>query len=360
MTVLRAHVDSDLTPYRNALCGRSGKERFSILLDDSEFLPEMGRLVGFGERLPSEKTVEEILSDANIPEDLSHSLLVSYGLEEYKTTACKQLSECSARRIQLLLATHSSEKVLILDGPFEPLSSQWKERFAELILNDARNKNRITIITRLSFRPENWVGNEMIARLQVGQTVQKTIGFGSNPSEVHAVVGQLRSLLNDEEKVQKILSGQVQVDPNLLSQIKSGSESIAEQRANEPLSKNDSSEFDLKIESKEPLSGQARIQSAYYQYRYISRAAIGMAALVVATFIVALVLKFSSANQSETKIAKLEISVATEKSTSSTSKPSNSGPSQSEKSSNTVQKPENLNSKPSSEEKNLLSALESN
>lgn len=195
VSVLRALVDADLLPYQRALSGRPGPERFVIELDGHAFRPEDQALIGFGEHLPGELSVRELLLQAGLVPGSIPSLLLQYGLDGHADSACSRLNESAQRQLQLLAACAGSANVLILNDPFATLSTQWRERFAELVLNDARERQRIVVITSLSHRPQCWIGNESVTRLQVGETQQKTIGFGQASTEVNDLVKQLRSQL---------------------------------------------------------------------------------------------------------------------------------------------------------------------
>lgn len=208
VTVLRAHTEQDLTPFQRALSGRPGPERFSIVLDNDAFKPEAEVLIGFGEQLPKGIKVADYCERAGIPSGSIASLLLNYGLDGQESRSCEDLSECQARRIQIIAAIYSAAKVWVLNNPFDPISSAWRERFAELILNDTRTKQRITVVAGLSFRPQSWIGNEFINRVQVGETLQKTVGFGSQGNEVNDMVKQLRDILKNEDAVQQFLKSQ--------------------------------------------------------------------------------------------------------------------------------------------------------
>ena len=208
ITVFRAFSDQELLPYQRALSGGHGAERFSVLLDNKEYLPHDQFLIGFGERLPVDKTLEEYLASCNAPEGAVSGLLISYGMDQFQGKNCASLSECAARRTQILAATFSSAPVLVMNSPFEPISAQWKERFADLLLSDTLQKQRLCVITRLDYRPQGWIGNELVIRIQVGENIQKTIGFAGGQSDVAMMVNQVRELLKDEKVVQQVIDSQ--------------------------------------------------------------------------------------------------------------------------------------------------------
>lgn len=205
VTVLRAVSQLDLAPYRRALAGIPGSEKFSVTINGESFDPNSANLIGFGEHFSEEnQRVSEFLITHGVPDQTIEALVVSYGLERAIDLRCTQISPCEERRVRLLVASYQTKKPLILHEPFEPIASQWREKFAALITTFARNANQIVVVTGTSFRPESWIDNEYIARLQVGETIQKTIGFTSDAMKSDPLVSQLRERLKaDEEEKQE-------------------------------------------------------------------------------------------------------------------------------------------------------------
>lgn len=200
ISVLRAESPSELKPYQRALSGFQGKERFVILVDNTEYQHEQHQLIGFGEIPPhSGQTVAQYLIGEGLTEGSVDSLLMAFGLENCTERQCSSLSLDEERRVRILGATISADKALVLNEPFEPISSQWRERFAEYLSEYARSKNGLVVVASLSYRPDNWIDNATISRQQVGQSLRKTIGFGSHDSETTQLMNQLRDQLRQEE-----------------------------------------------------------------------------------------------------------------------------------------------------------------
>lgn len=194
ISVLRAQSHSSIRPYLNALAGIAGNEKFVIEIDHDPFWPQDHNLIGFGERLiANDGTVESFLASRGVPQNLIRSMLVSYGLDHLEAVSCAKISRCEERRLRILGAVYQEEKILIINDPFDPISSEWRERFAELLVNFARNKKQIVLVPYLSYRPECWIDNEFIARIQVGDSIQKTIGFTNDNSEMNEMVKKLRA-----------------------------------------------------------------------------------------------------------------------------------------------------------------------
>lgn len=200
ISVLRSESPSELRPYQRALSGSQGKERFVILVDGAEYRTEDQSLIGFGEAPPhTGYTVGQYLSKAGLPDGAISSLLVSFGLEGCQDKQCSSLTPDEERRVRIFAATADTSKALVLNEPFEPISSQWRERIAEYLVDFARNKNGLVVVASLSYRPDSWIDNPTIVRQQVGQSLRKTIGFGAAGSDANAMINQLRDQLRQEE-----------------------------------------------------------------------------------------------------------------------------------------------------------------
>ena len=207
VTVFRAHSGTDLQPYQRALAGIPGPERFSLNLDDEAYSPAQATLIGFGESFAgSSQSVAQFLASFGIPAGAVATALMNYGLDDLDMTLCSQLTPDQERRLRLLAATCSTEKILVLNNPFENVNSQWRERIAQQLVTFARTKEQIVIVPSLSYRPECWIDNEFIVRTQVGENLQRTIGFGSDTTQMQDVVAQVRSMVQDEDKLREVLA----------------------------------------------------------------------------------------------------------------------------------------------------------
>jgi hypothetical protein len=199
VTVFRAHSAPDLRPYQRALAGTPGKERITVSVDGEEYDPERHNLIGVGETFPHVgMSLEEYFNHNQVSSDNAAALLQSFGFSRPLTTPCAQLSPDEERRLRLLVATCRPDKVLVMNEPFEHISSQWKEQFAQLLTSFARQRGGIAIVTSLSFRPECWIDNDSVARVQVGETIQRTIGFGAAGSKGNDLINQLRDAVRSE------------------------------------------------------------------------------------------------------------------------------------------------------------------
>lgn len=199
ISVLRAESPSELRPYQRALSGNQGKERFIITVDGVEYKTEEHNLIGFGEIPPhSGLTVSQYLGSVGLIDGAISGLLMSFGIEGIGQKACSALSPDEERKVRLFAATAEPAKVIVINEPFEPIHSSWRERLAEFLSDFARTKNGMVVVTSLSYRPDSWIDNPTISRHQVGQSLRKTIGFGSLDSEDAQFINQLRDQIQAE------------------------------------------------------------------------------------------------------------------------------------------------------------------
>ncbi|MEY4667713.1 MAG: hypothetical protein RL518_412 [Pseudomonadota bacterium] len=200
ISVLRAEAPSELRPYQRALSGNQGRERFIITVDGAEYKTEEHNLIGFGEIAPhSGLTVSQYLASFGLIEGAISGLLMSFGIEGIEHKACAALSPDEERKVRLFAATADPTKALVINEPFEPIMSSWRERVAEFLSDFARSKNGLVIITSLSYRPDTWIDNPIISRHQVGQSLRRTIGFGSADSQSSQLMNQLRDQIRAEQ-----------------------------------------------------------------------------------------------------------------------------------------------------------------
>jgi hypothetical protein len=193
LTVLRAEQDSDLVPFRQALYGSVSGQKLSIYLDETPFNPSDCTYIGFSNWIKGDgHKLVEVLLEYGISEGQLDSICSAYGITDALERDWKDITDDYRRRVELILASYSASKILVLDSPFEPIPHIWKDRFAELIMADVKSQRRITIFSRLCYRPESWVGNDLINRVQVGSSVKRTIGYGQEASDFNKLVKELR------------------------------------------------------------------------------------------------------------------------------------------------------------------------
>lgn len=201
ISVLRASVPSDLRPYQRALGGSPGKENLVVTCDGDEYRAEDHIVIGFGEPSPTAGlSVREFLAKSDIHDSAADALLLQIGLEAVAEKKCADLSADQEARLRLIAATTDPERVLVLNDPFENISGQWRERAADLLASFARSRKALIVIPALSYRPESWIDNQSVERIEVGQTSQRTIGFGAAGSQSNALINEIRDRVRQDHQ----------------------------------------------------------------------------------------------------------------------------------------------------------------
>ena len=194
VTVLRESAPGDINGYLRALAGQPGPDRFAITVDGANYRRADHLLIGFGERFVADgKTVGEFLAEAGAAPENLEALLLDHGLGGSLRRKCAELTPPEERTIRILAATCKPDQLIILNDPFKEVDPLWIEKLAERVATYAWKSHAIVVVLNLSSRPECWIDNELIARIQVGGQRRRTIGFGSAAPELNELIAQVRS-----------------------------------------------------------------------------------------------------------------------------------------------------------------------
>ncbi len=181
VSVFRANREALLEEFRVALQGRFPVAQFRIVLDGKKFQSADHVLIGFGERFEraDEGNLRDYLETNGMGDvDIDYSLKC-YGLEGLESAPLSTLSETQQRILRLISATtKASERVIILNDPFENLTSELREDLSSRVADFAYRTSAIVIVTRLTDRPESWIDNPIISRVQLERPRRETIGAG--------------------------------------------------------------------------------------------------------------------------------------------------------------------------------------
>jgi hypothetical protein len=198
ITVFRANDPQLLKLFANGLMGVTVPgERFSVLLDNTPFNADIHPRIGYGERFSPDDvmTVADYLVQAGVPTDGVDSLLLSHGLGGLSREACRNLSPEEDRMVRLLAIAFSDAGVVILNDPFALVPETWRNTFARDLSNFAWQKRAIVVVPALSDRPDDWIENEIVSRIQLEAPRKKTIGFGgagADDIETQKMIAALR------------------------------------------------------------------------------------------------------------------------------------------------------------------------
>lgn len=200
ISVLRASVPSELRPYQRALSGSAGKDNLVVTCDGQEYRAENHIVMGFGEPSPTMgMSVREFLAKNDVHDSAADALLLQIGLETVADKKCSELSADQEARLRLIAATTDPERIVVLNDPFDNISGQWRERAADLLATFARTRKALIVIPALSYRPESWIDNQCVERIEVGQTSQRTIGFGAAGSQANSLINEIRDKVRQEQ-----------------------------------------------------------------------------------------------------------------------------------------------------------------
>jgi hypothetical protein len=179
VNVFRSTQPEKLESYEKALFDVSSASQFEIELDNVKINPIEGvACVGVGTfKARQGSNVKQILINAGYKGSAIDSLVATYELTSILDKKGEQLNEEELRKVELLVAAKQKSKILFVKDPFAPLSPSSRDTFAKLITASAVSDNKIVVVSRLSERPESWVGNVAIARIDLTLNRQATIGF---------------------------------------------------------------------------------------------------------------------------------------------------------------------------------------
>ncbi len=127
---------------------------------------------GFGAPLPAHLTAAGFLASAGYTSEEIDPMLDRFDLRRTSYLHCTQLSESSARQLSLLALLRSNANVWILRDPFLPFSGRWREYFAQLILDNIKQRDLTIICTRVSFIPQCWSRSTDVNVVDVGSLAE--------------------------------------------------------------------------------------------------------------------------------------------------------------------------------------------
>lgn len=130
-------------------------------------------LIGFNEVHSGTLTAPQFLESAGYSKDEIESILDFYDLRRTSYLHCSQLSETAARQLSLLALQRSNSDVWIMRDPFLPFSGRWREHFAKVLLDDAIQKGRTVICTRVSFVPQCWQQSGSLMSIDIGRMAEQ-------------------------------------------------------------------------------------------------------------------------------------------------------------------------------------------
>lgn len=196
VTVFRSQIEGENDRYKAALEGKVQSDRFSILLDGVAFRPQDHLFIGCGplDEAPAHETVSNFLARFGIEQVQIEATLMKYGLGGLAHQKCSELTSQQWETLRVIgyTSTQGPKKVLILNDPFVNLPDTFRDKIAERLATFSWESQAIVVVTKLSYRPQSWIENDYIARVQLEKPRQATIGFGGGEFSNAAQIEQLR------------------------------------------------------------------------------------------------------------------------------------------------------------------------
>lgn len=205
VTVFRALKSEDLEAFKKALEGKPQAEKFSLLVDGKAYQPEKISFIGFPERTgyPPHATASYYLQACGMSPEEVEGTLLKYGLGGCGESKLSELSTWKRKALLILGAITIKYPIIIADEPFEEMPEDVRDGLAQLFADYVWKSHSIVIVTKLSFRPECWIENDVIVRAQLERPRQRTIGFGGGGFSVDAAVQEALDAVRGRKNTEK-------------------------------------------------------------------------------------------------------------------------------------------------------------
>ena len=194
VTVFRAESAELIKSYAQALAGIENPENYDIRLDSNPFPSEQHNVIGFGLSLDYQ-TCRHALASIGVPEELFQKVIGEASLSGLLDAPYPELSKIQKQILRIIAACNTPHKVLILNDPFVDLSQEWTENIAKRLIEFAVQRQGIVVVCSLAKRPNFWLENEYISKVQLEKPIRPTIGFGSGQFSISKDVAELRKQL---------------------------------------------------------------------------------------------------------------------------------------------------------------------
>lgn len=203
VTVFRALKNEDLEAFKKALEGKPQEEKFSLLVDGKAYQPEKFSFIGFPDRTgyPPQATASHYLQACGMSLEEIEGTLLKYGLGGCGQSKLSELPNWKRKALLILGAVSTKYPIIIADEPFEEMPEEIRDALAQLFADYVWKSHAIVIVTKLSFRPECWIENDIIVRAQLERPRQRTIGFGGGgDAAVQEALDAVRGRKNTEKR----------------------------------------------------------------------------------------------------------------------------------------------------------------
>ncbi len=213
ITVFRGN-EADRAAYQTALLGEAAQTAFSVLIGKTPLVNTPCNYIGMGPDFSPAYSgnVEAYLTAYNLKPAESERLLLSLSLGGLHKCRCTELNLEQQRILRLLAIEAQPEYVHILCDPFRGLSVARREEFAQRLVQFVAEKKGLVVITHLGERPDCWIENEYVSRVELERPRAATIGFGSTGLKREDI---MRALSQEAKTTVSTVLKKPQVNSNL-------------------------------------------------------------------------------------------------------------------------------------------------
>lgn len=208
IAVLRSHAPEKLYEYELALRGKlENPSIFRLMFNGSVYDPTQPIFIGFDKiQYRSEMTVRHILTESGVDQAQLEGFISSHGIQQIAEKPLQELSSEQAQALSLLQVSLQPFPLIVMNDPFLAIPEQYREMYAHTLANGIWKNKGIGIVVSLSWRPDAWIDNDLITRVQIDQTSRRaTVGIGSeNPlTELAKQIRQEKQSIQEKREAEQ-------------------------------------------------------------------------------------------------------------------------------------------------------------
>lgn len=184
ISVFRSRSDVELGFYVDALHLRSAAGVSEIKINKAPATAEQLSYFGNSDTLNPVELQSWMMDIVSVGDGQGKSILKTLSSETGLTVPPSQSPSSQDLVIfRILSLVSQNTKVVVLDDPFEGIPPEILEPFAKAMVELVELSKVIVVVKKLSQRPEAWIENEHVERVQIEAPRQRTIGFGGHRVE---------------------------------------------------------------------------------------------------------------------------------------------------------------------------------
>jgi hypothetical protein len=177
------------------------------MFNGSVYDPTQPIFIGFDKiQYRSEMTVRHILTESGVNQAQLEGFLSNHGIQQIAEKPLQELSSEQAQALSLLQVSLQPFPLIVMNDPFLAIPEQYREMYAHTLANGIWKNKGIGIVVSLSWRPDAWIDNDLITRVQIDQTSRRaTVGIGSeNPlTELAKQIRQEKQSIQEKREAEQ-------------------------------------------------------------------------------------------------------------------------------------------------------------